>query len=283
MLRITRELLGRVTDLSPCYYATEPMDNPDYEAFLGDVRELSGRVPQTTTALAEKYPERIRSLISFLGEEAIAQDASLRFSVRSIAQFQRIMKLYSAEEMEYVELIPNNPESVYMYSASGRAVQRKSDLPEKRMVSYSIGCCAGVRVNMVQKTISFEEPELPDQEYPLGVRTRGTVTFQDAQTYRDGLTRLFRSYAFGLLPYWVPIRLNKHVHIEIEEEEIRLEGDDILYRIEKTPVTEAALAQLSEGVPFKELAQKIGIEEAEEQKMYTTLNELYIRGYLRLK
>ena len=52
VLQITRELLGNVIDVSPCYFATEPLDNPDYEDFLRDAREVTGGVPQTTTALA---------------------------------------------------------------------------------------------------------------------------------------------------------------------------------------------------------------------------------------
>lgn len=283
IIRITREFLGPVVDYAPCYFATEPLDNSDYEAFLMDMRELSGNVPQTTTALAEKYPERIRALIRNLGEEELAQNASLRISIRSLAQFRQIMELYSAEELEYVELLPNNPESSYVYSASGRAVQGHLNLPKQKAVQYSISCCAGIRVNMVHKTISFVEPELPDADHPLGISIRETVSFQDAETYRNGLVKLFRSYAFGLLPYYVPVQINRHVCVKLEGQIIRLEGDEISYSIEKTPVIEAALTQLIEGVRITELIQSANIEEKEAQKLYETLNELYIRGYLRLK
>lgn len=283
VIRITRELLGPVVDYAPCYFATEPLDNPDYEAFLMDMRELSGNVPQTTTALAEKYPKRIRALMRNLGEEELSQNASLRISIRSLAQFRQIMELYSAEELEYVELLPNNPESTYVYSDSGRAAQGHLNLPERKAVQYSISCCAGIRVNMVHKTISFVEPELPDAVHPLGISIRETVPFQDAETYRNGLIGLFRSYAFGTLPYEVPVQLNRHVGVKSEGQMFRLEGDVISYPIKKTPVIESALTQLVDGVRIAELIQSAGIEKTETQKLYETLNGLYIRGYLRLK
>lgn len=283
VIRITRELLGPVVDYAPCYFATEPLDNPDYEAFLMDMRELSGNVPQTTTALAEKYPERIRALMRNLGEEELSHNASLRISIRSLSQFRQIMELYSAEELEYVELLPNNPESSYVYSASGRAAQGHLNLPERKAAQYSISCCAGIRVNMVHKSISFMEPELPDAEHPLGINIRETVLFQDAETYRNSLIRLFSSYAFGILPYHVPVQINRHVGVKSEGQIIRLEGDEISYSIEKTPVIEAALTQLIEGVRITELIQSANIEDKEAQKLYEMLNGLYIRGYLCLK
>ena len=99
VLQITRELLGNVIDVSPCYFATEPLDNPDYEDFLRDAREVTGGVPQTTTALAERYPERIRSLMDFLGERELEENNSLRISIRNLTQFHRIMELYTPEEL----------------------------------------------------------------------------------------------------------------------------------------------------------------------------------------
>ena len=283
VVQISRELLGRVVDYAPCYFATEPLDNPDYEKFLLDMRDLSGNVPQTTTALAEKYPERIRSIMRCLGEEELARNASLRISIRSLAQFRQIMDLYSAEELEYVELLPNNPESLYIYSASGKAAKGQMKQTERKGARYSISCCAGILVNMVQKTISFVEPELPDAEYPLGISTKEIISFQDAGTYREGLIRLFRAYAFGRLPYLVPVRFNRHIHIEENAQGIRLCGDETWYQIDRTPVIENAFEQLVSGVRVEDLLKNNCIGDEAAKKLYGILNELYVRGYIRLK
>lgn len=283
VLGITRELLGSVIDASPCYFATEPFDNPDYEAFLRDVREITGGVPQTTTALAEKYPERIRSLIRFLGEKELAENNALRISIRSLPQFHRIMELYTEDELEYVDLLPNNPESVYRYASSGRAIDGKMPMTKEKTVRYSISCFAGIRVNMAEKTIAFVEPELPDAEYPLGILTREVLTFQDAESYRACLIKLFRSYAFGTIPLYVPVMINRNICVEMQEKKIHLIGDDIGYQVNRSSITEDAFALLSEGVCVRELAGKVGAVGPLEEQLLQLLNELYIRGYLRLK
>lgn len=283
VLQITRELLGNVIDVSPCYFATEPLDNPDYEDFLRDAREVTGGVPQTTTALAERYPERIRSLMNFLGKRELEENNALRISIRNLTQFHRIMELYTPEELENVELLPNNPESVYKYSRSGRAVKDSAWISKDKAICYSISCLAGIRLNMAARTIAFVEPEQPDSEYPLGIRTREMLSFQDAESYREGLIKLFRSYAFGSLPYYVPVQLNKNIHMETDEKEIRLLGDGIGYRIDRNAMLMDALALLKGGICPIELPEKVGAPQFMEEKLFQLLNELYIRGYLRLK
>ena len=69
---------------------------PDYEKFLLDFAEIMGDYPQTTTSVADKYPERIRALIKQIGIGRM-EDAALRFSVRTLSQFYWIMEEYSPQ------------------------------------------------------------------------------------------------------------------------------------------------------------------------------------------
>ena len=127
------------------------------------------------------------------------------------------------------------------------------------------------------------EPEQPDSEYPLGIRTREILTFQDAESYREGLIKLFRSYAFGSLPYYAPVQLNRNIRVETDEKEIRLLGDGIGYRIDRNAMLMDALALLKGGICPIEIPEKVGAPQFMEEKLFQLLNELYIRGYLRLK
>ena len=56
-------IVGDAAGRGLCYYATEPLDNPDYECFLVDFHAEFGRVPQTTTAAATRDIERTRRLL----------------------------------------------------------------------------------------------------------------------------------------------------------------------------------------------------------------------------
>ena len=283
ILQITRELLGNVIAASPCYFATEPLDNPDYEKFLSDMKEVFGSVPQTTTAVAERDPERIRNLIRMIGERELRETNALRLSIRNLSQFYQIMNLYTAEELENVELLPNNPESVFHYSASGRAARYNEKVPGNKTVRYSISCLAGIRVNMSAGTISFVEPELPDQDYPLGIHTREKVCFHDAESYREGLVRLFRSYAFASLPYYIPVQLNRNVQVKYTGKDICLIGDGAGYRMNSHPMLRQAMKKLKKGIEPKKLSEELGAFGLIEEKLFSLLNELYIRGYLCLK
>lgn len=64
ILAAVLEIIGPAAGMGPCYFATEPLDNPDYERFMAGYREIFGTVPQTTTAAALREPERFRVLLS---------------------------------------------------------------------------------------------------------------------------------------------------------------------------------------------------------------------------
>lgn len=165
-IRTMQEYAGQFTGLCPAYYATEPLDNPDFDRFHDVFEEETQCIPQMTTSVPDLYPEKIKRYAAKLGKEKLIKFAAVRFSVRTLDQFNRIMTLYSPEELEYIELIINNPESVNAYSDSGRAAinYRK----ENKVQSYSINCVSGIKINMVRKTLEYIEPRLPSDKHPLG-------------------------------------------------------------------------------------------------------------------
>ena len=323
ILLVSKEVIGNVAGEAPCYFATEPMDNPDYEQFLGDMREIFGHVPQTTSAAAQRDPRRTRQFLQFLGEEELRERGTYRISVTSLAHFQQIMRTFTPEELEYVELLANNPESVNRYSCSGRAAvnqehfyenrdrenrgQENRDqesrgresrnrerqngegqipgrqICEEKFLRYSIDCVAGVRVNLVEGTMMFLEPELPDEMYPLGYRVRETVTFSDAESYRAGLIHLFRSYAFDSLPLWHPVQLGRNVQMEERQGDILLLGDEIGYRMDAQPILKEIMESFREGAIPGKLLQDLHAEESGKKRILTLMQDLYERGYLVLK
>ena len=46
ILAAVLEIIGPAAGMGPCYFATEPFDNPDYERFMAGYREILGTVPQ---------------------------------------------------------------------------------------------------------------------------------------------------------------------------------------------------------------------------------------------
>ena len=280
VLQSSVELLGPVAGSSPCYLATEPLDNPDYERFLADFEDVTGQLPQTTTAIAERDTERVRRLMCRIGADRLRRQAALRFSIRTRAQFHRIAEAFSPEELADVELLSNNPESLNQYAASGRARDGRSGKPAG--LPYSICCIAGMRVNMAERTMQFVEPELPDSVFPLGVRVRETLRFDGAADFRSKLRYLTETWAVGLLPLGRPLALNRSCNVVPEENAVLFLGDGVGYRISANAYTLRTLELLDSGLTLERLQEAIRLPSEGREAYYRLMNQLFIRGYLRL-
>src|SRR5205814_8046857 len=84
VLAVLRRVVGPAAATGFCYWATDPLDNPDYERFALDVAEICGRFPQTTTAQPLKDPERTRALLAL----SVAHGCTInRFSILTLRAF----------------------------------------------------------------------------------------------------------------------------------------------------------------------------------------------------
>lgn len=284
------ETAGKITASCPCYFATEPFDNPDYEKFLLEFKRITGEYPQTTTAVADRDPRRTEALINMLGEENLRKRASLRFSVRTVSQFNRITESFSPEKLAYVEILANNPESVNCLSGSGRAVT--DGIPKERKIRYSICCVAGMKVNLFDRTVEFIEPELPDKTNPLGYRVLEKRGFADGAEFRQICEELTEKYTCGILTDDLQLCINRNVTVEKTAERFIFAGDGFRYAVAwgaQEHFGEAfreALEKLEKGadcgdpLTFAELVSGQHSRE-EERKLKAAFGSLFQRGYIR--
>lgn len=276
--------LGRVGGAGACYMATEPFDNPDYEKFVYDFRSVTGLVPQTTTAIADREPERIRAYMKELGPDAMRK-AALRFSVRSLRQLEKIQEIYRLDELKDIELLPGNPESTTKYSLSGRAIrlcERMGQEGREKFIRYGITCTAGLRVNMVRKTMEFMEPELPSPEHPNGYSIRETLTFTDAGEFEENMKRLFGTWARAELPEDRPLYFNAACRITEKEDAVEFWGDGVGCSLVKDEDFLRAVRLVRETpVTFEELCRTLLAQDRRALLLWQKLQYLYERGYVR--
>ena len=277
MLRASLELIGSPAGECLCYFATEPMDHPDYERFISDQAEITGRFPQTTTAAPDRDPERTRRLIRLLGEERIRDQDRLRFSVRSLAHFRRLAKLFSPEELLYVDVIPNNRESVFPVSDSGRSLSQDAT---RVKIRYSIACAAGLRVNLADRSMSFIEPVLPSEAWPCGFRTLETAAFEGAEDYREKMAALYARCAPVRLPPDRPVRIHPEVRVLKREGQILLAGDGVEFQTEDSPAAARALDRLREGAAAGDVLREAQLPEKAAAELDELLDSLFQQGYL---
>jgi len=196
ILAESRRALGPVMDqAAACYFATEPFDNPDYETFAADFKQICGFWPQLTTVKCLDDVSRTRQYISRVGPDAV-QAGMVRFSVTSLKMLRAVHAEYSPEELAHVELLLNNPESTWKYSPAGRArkLQERfantSQMANKFYLPGPTACVTGFVVNLVDREIRLISTCTPDQEHPHGYILFDTARFNTADEYRDALERL---------------------------------------------------------------------------------------------
>lgn len=62
-LDVCRDVIGDTVCNGFCYWASDPLDNPDYPKFIEDFRNTYGRYPQTTTAIPLRNEEITRQAL----------------------------------------------------------------------------------------------------------------------------------------------------------------------------------------------------------------------------
>lgn len=182
-LEVLRSVIGSAARQGFCYWATDPMDNPDYEKFLEDYGRVLGGFPQTTTALALKDVERTRRLLKVSREGGCPVN---RFSVLTLGHLNRIMATFTAEELLHVELVLQNKESNMYKSYCGRARELprvEVQGPAVPLDDYHTGtsaCVSGFLLNMVDRSVKLITPCNASTKWPYGSWIYETVHFENA-------------------------------------------------------------------------------------------------------
>ncbi len=224
ILQLIAELCGLAAVRAQfLYWASDPLDNPDYEAFCSDFRDVVGEYPQLTTALAHKDPERTRTLLARVRGESFSIH---RFSVLSLKLLDRIHRLFSPEEMGHVECVVQCKDSVLIKANAGRFRERVLSNPEllrretrkfplnaeralacdEYLGPATIACVAGFLFNLVERTVKLISPCKASDRWPLGYIVHGEGTFRGARDLRPLLEGLIDEHMPAAVPPHRPVR-----------------------------------------------------------------------------
>lgn len=257
LLTVLQEFFGPATAHGFLYWATDPLDNPDYERFLIDFHAVTGSWPQTTTALALRDVERTRRLLELGAAHGRTAD---RFSVLSRSAFRRILDEFSPEELLHVDLIPQFNEEASPKSLSGRARERslrkQAKTPDVLNESAestpppagtTSSCVTGFLFNLVERTAKLISPCPASARWPLGYLVFDEFTYTDAADLRDKIEQSIATrmpivvsteMKMGFSPCWrveYPTDgtfVLRSPHWNVSFNRIR-DGEDLARRIEK--------------------------------------------------
>ena len=183
VLNVAKKLFGSAAGSGFCYCASDPFDNPDYQKFLLDFQDILGVFPQTTTAQPLKDPARTRKLLELSLEKGCMLN---RFSIISLKKLEQLHQEFTPEELAFVRLVLQNPESGRLKSNSGKARQnnQREKLKQQLLDESEAGttaCISGFLLNMVDRTVKLISPYPASDLYPLGYRIYQQGTFTNAE------------------------------------------------------------------------------------------------------
>ena len=197
VLEILGDVAGqRAASRGFLYWATEPLDNPEYEKFASDFQRIFKLFPHTTTARPLQNIDRIRHLLQHTGPDA---PLLLRFSVLSARILNRLHTTFTADELAFVEVIPQTPGSIIELVPSGRARNRTMSPTKRPSLAHgdngrTISCVTGFLLNMLERSIKLVTPCSVSDQWPYGYYVLAQASFVSAQDLKSIIVGMIKDH-----------------------------------------------------------------------------------------
>ncbi len=283
VLELMKDILGTPAAAeSFCYWATDPLDNPDYEKFCLDFYEIMGNFPGTTTAQAAKNPTRTRNLLKL----SQAKDSSnIRFSILSLKMLNQIHQEFTPEELAFVHLVLQNKEAEKPIKVNaGRARETKRKQPK---LSSQFGddltniCVSGFLFNMVERSVKLISPCVADDRWPMGYRIHDRGNFSNIEE----LTQLLEEMISTHMPLTVKpedlIRFRSDLHYESDEDGFQLSTQFKTFKFHNVPYLKELGELIEQGdKTAEEIASTFSLRGLPTHFTFRYLNQLWDKGLL---
>ncbi|WP_420848910.1 radical SAM family RiPP maturation amino acid epimerase [Rhizobium etli] len=238
VIGVASEMFGSAARTGFCYWATDPMDNPDYDRFLFDFHQITGALPQTTTAAPlrdEALTRRVLELFKRYG------GVTNRFSVLTTNHLDQIHSAFSPEDLMGVELILQGKEALTAKAFAGRTRARKEKLRAADNNSSiellerdhtTIACVSGFLVNMRQGRLQLVTPVPGSERWPLGYRIVAERFFGTPNEFREGLQCIIEEHMHESPPPNLPIRFREDLQYEAGDRHFHLRSRNVEHRVD---------------------------------------------------
>ncbi len=221
VLAVLGDALGSAAGSGFCYWATDPLDNPDYENFALDFHDVLGVFPPTTTALPLKNPDRTRSLLTLSAAKGCRLN---RLSILSLKMLDRMHRDFTTVDLAFAEMVLQMPESRVFSNfpvtqptakvKAGRTLLGNSGSrsgEQGNTFSGTIACIIGFLLNMVARTVQLVSPCVATERWPLGYIIFDEAHFGNAEELRNILTTMIESHMPLSIPAKTPIQFNPDI------------------------------------------------------------------------
>ncbi len=282
LLHTAKSVVGTGMSSGFLYWATDPLDNPEYIDFLRIYREITGVVPQTTTAIPLRNVSLTKEVLSLA---SINRDFPTRFSVLSNSQLKQIHNTFTDEELLGVELVlQNSGASQEFKSAAGKAFSDAVSAPshskkrQQNLQAATIACVTGFLVNIVTKTVQLISPCQPSVKWKDGFVIHAEMGYKNHTDLGQVMLDIVAKH--------MPITINPAVPIRLDQGLSCVEENGKFYLVSRNARADFTQARrliqlLSEGghTPV-EIVQKLRSTEENAFKVIGLIDSLWHRGFI---
>jgi len=288
-LSTLKEIIGDGIKFGVCYWGTEPFDCSDYEKYIVDFTKITGRCPQTTTAVPDRDINRTRNFLQLMND---LKGGINRFSITSKKTLKTVHENFTAEELTYIELIPQNPEaSIENKKANtGRARVLKKQSNNQLLKNNvqdedeasTISCVSGFIINMPEQQIELITPCPASNEWPLGHWTIDKRKFKDSDDLSKVVIDMIDTHMQSSLPLEKVIRFRKDLRLSEKDNLMVLASKYLEVSFKKISFSQELFNRINEG---NSTALEIVIDLEKKYKVelpliMIQLNEIFDKGLL---
>jgi radical SAM family RiPP maturation amino acid epimerase len=247
VLQELHTVIGTGAQTGFCYWATDPLDNPDYEHFLRDFDREFNRYPQTTTAQPLRDIPRMRAILAQTTER---RPMINRFSTLSLPMFNAVHRQYTAMELLHVEIVCQQPQSIAIKAQAGRARNVLIPSPPGETLDHStqrhstIACVSGFLINMPLGEVRLISPVPASERWPLGYRVYGQASFTDIASFRRAINGLISSGMRDSLRIEDIVGIAEDLEIACEDNVVSIHSDRFCHKFTDCENNEALLKLL---------------------------------------
>ncbi|MGL3104385.1 radical SAM family RiPP maturation amino acid epimerase [Bradyrhizobium sp. BR 1432] len=284
---VASEMFGPAARTGFCYWATEPMDNPHYDRFLFDYYQITGTLPQTTTAVPLKDEALTRRVLELFNLHGTTTN---RFSVLSTRHLNEIHSAFSPEELMRVELILQGKQAPIAKALTGRALERKEKL---RVVDKddaiailerdhtTIACVSGFLVNMRQGRLQLVTPVPGSERWPLGYRILGQHFFRTPDEFKEGMQSMIDQHMLDSPAPDLPIRFRRDLQYEPGNQYFHLRSRNKEHRVldDVGPISVGELIACG-NCTASELVRRVTTDATSVLAVADLLDQLYAAGVI---
>lgn len=198
ILTEVKGVIGEALHSGFLYWATEPLDHPQYLEILDIFFENTKLYPQTTSAIPLRNIALTRGVMDRWSKGGAYPN---RFSILNTKTLVGVHEEFTPEELLGVELVlQNTGNSSNTKTDAGKAITVipiKGQSAVKKgfsMAKGTIACVSGFLVNIVEKTVRLVSPCMPTSEIPDGYIVFATAQYSTPAELGDVMRRMISEH-----------------------------------------------------------------------------------------